>query len=393
MPILLLIVGVNYIGVGALIPVLPYVVIETLGLPASVMTLLLASFAFAMFVANPILGRLSDYFGRRKILFLSLAISALAHLWFAFSSDITSMFIARIIAGFASGNAGVIQAMIADRTSMEKRAQYMGLLGAAIGVGFVAGPAIGGLLSDVGGERPHQIPFLLASGFTFLALIMTLNLRAPTADRIIPERNAIFNLGAMRALIRSPLAIYAFATLLLNLSFAQVEASFVLVLRDYLGFGVRQTGWLFAYIGVCIVLVQAGLIRSAVSKFGEVGTAGLGVVLLMSGQFLTVLAVMGFLPGNAYPLVQTLIASTGICFGFAFASPAISSAVSKLAGKSAMGGSLGTIQGFGSLGQVIGLVIAGPLYDLGGSQFPFGAGTLITLVLVLVIPFLARPNR
>ena len=99
MPVLLFIVGINFVGVGALIPALPYAVIETMGMPASVMTLLLASFAFAMFVANPILGRLSDHYGRRLVLFCSLGISALAHLWFAYSTDITSMFVARIISG------------------------------------------------------------------------------------------------------------------------------------------------------------------------------------------------------------------------------------------------------------------------------------------------------
>lgn len=120
MLILLLIVGINFVGVGALIPVLPLTVIEN-GYPASVMTLLLASYAFAMFVANPILGRLSDYYGRRLVLFISLAVGALAHLWFAFSGDIVTMFLSRIIAGFAAGNTGVIQAMIADRSPPEKR--------------------------------------------------------------------------------------------------------------------------------------------------------------------------------------------------------------------------------------------------------------------------------
>ncbi|MEK9925938.1 MAG: MFS transporter, partial [Alphaproteobacteria bacterium] len=130
MPILLLIVCINFVGVGALIPILPYTILETMGQPASVMTLLLASFALAMFVANPILGRLSDYFGRRLVLFLSLGVAALAHLWFALSDDITHLFMARIVAGLGSGNTGVIQAMITDRTTPEKRAQYMGLLGA-----------------------------------------------------------------------------------------------------------------------------------------------------------------------------------------------------------------------------------------------------------------------
>ena len=391
MPVLLLIVGINFIGVGALIPVLPYAVIDTMSMPASVMTLLLASYAFAMFLANPVLGRLSDHYGRRRILFISLGISAVSHLWFAMSGDILTMFAARIISGLASGNVGVIQAMIADRSTEENRAQYMGFFGASIGVGFVAGPALGGLLGGLGGDPSHQIPFLLAAGVSLLALLLTLRLKAPPGSRIIPERGNQPLMQRITTLLRSPLALYAIASLLLNLSFAQVEASFVLVLRDYLDFGIRQTGWLFTYIGVCVVLVQAVLIRPVVSAIGEVGTSKLGVALLLVGQCLTTLAVLGMLPGGAYPLTQTIIATTGICFGYALSTPAISSAVSKIAGKAAVGGSLGTIQGFGSLGQVGGLVLAGPLYDLGGSQYPFGFGAVVTLSLFVILPFLARP--
>lgn len=392
MPVLLLIVCINFVGIGALIPILPYTVIQTLGLPASVMTLLLASFAFAMFVANPILGRLSDLYGRRLMLISCLSVSVVAHSWFALSEDIISMFVSRLIAGFAAGNTGVIQAMIADRTTPEKRAQFMGLLGAAIGVGFVAGPALGGLLSGLGSGPMHQAPFLMAAGFSALALVLTLRLpKAGKAGRQVEKEPAVPLLTRIAALMRSPLALYAVGSLALNFSFAQVEASFVLVLRDYLGFGARETGWLFTYIGVCIVIVQAVLIRPVVARFGEVGTTFLGASLLAVGQIITVMAVMGWLVGNEYPLMQTLVATTAICFGFAFCTPAISAAVSKLANKSVMGGSLGMIQGFGSLGQVMGLTIAGPLYDLGGSQYPFGVGALVTLTLVLMVPFLARP--
>ena len=391
MPVLLLIVGINFIGVGALIPVLPYTVIEMLGLPASVMTMLLASFALAMFVANPILGRLSDHYGRRRILFLSLAISAAAHLWFAQSTDILSMFASRIIAGFASGNTGVVQAMIADRTTDEERAQYMGLLGAAIGVGFVAGPALGGLLSHIGSGPLHQAPFLLAAGFSLLALVLTLRLKAPPGGRLVPEGEEAGLMTRVEVLVRSPLALYAVVSLVLNLAFAQVEASFVLVLRDYLGFGARETGWLFTYIGVCIVIVQAVLIRHIVARFGEVGAMGLGGVLLFCGQIITVLAVIGLLPGSAYPLIQTMVATTAICVGFAVASPALSSIASKVAGRSSRGGSLGVVQGFGSLGQVIGLVVAGPLYDLGGTSYPFSFGAVVMFAMLAILPFLIRP--
>jgi len=392
MPVLLLIVGINFTGVGALIPVLPYTVIETLGMPASVMTLLLASYAFAMFLANPVLGRLSDYMGRRRVLSVSLLVSAAANLWFALSADIVSMFAARLLAGFAAGNTGVIQAMIADRSPPEKRAQYMGLLGAAIGVGFVTGPALGGLLSGIGHGPVHQMPFMLAAGFSFVALLMTTRMKAPEGGRVPAVRHREAVMTRVRSLLRSPLAPYALVSLALNLSFAQVEASFVLVLRDYLGFGARETGWLFAYVGVCIILVQALLIRHVVGAFGEVGTTAGGGILLISGQALTALLVLGFLPGNHLPLAQTLAVTTAICFGYAIATPAIGSAVSKLAGAATMGGSLGVIQGFGSLGQVIGLVVAGPLYDLGGSQYPFGFGAAVTLLMLLLVPYLVQPD-
>ena len=348
MPVLLLVVFINFVGIGALIPVLPYTVIETLGLSASVMTMLLASFAFAMFISNPILGRLSDHIGRRPVLFASLGVNVLAHLWFAMSSDIVQMFAARILAGLAAGNTGVIQAMIADRVVSKDRARYMGLFGAAIGTGFVAGPALGGLLNGIGGGAPHQAPFLLAASFGVIALLFSL--RIGESSRSKPELTPHVPLTQrLRRLMASSLVLYALAFFLLNLSFAQVEASFVLLLRDYLGFGARETGWIFTYVGVCIVMVQAGLINVAVRYLREVGTVLFGSTLLCCGQAITVLLALQLLLGDNYPLVQIMVATTAVCFGFGFSNPALSAAASNAAGQSSMGGALGTLQGFASL--------------------------------------------
>ena len=129
MLVLLLVVFVNFVGIGALIPVLPCTVIETLGLSATTITLLLASFAFAMFLSNPLLGRLSDHVGRRPVLIFSLMVNVLVHICFALSTDIVQMFAARILAGLVVGNIGVIQAMIADRINPLERARYVGLHG------------------------------------------------------------------------------------------------------------------------------------------------------------------------------------------------------------------------------------------------------------------------
>jgi MFS family permease len=390
MLVLLLVVFVNFVGIGALIPVLPYTVIETLGLSATTMTLLLASFAFAMFLSNPLLGRLSDHVGRRPVLIFSLMVNVLAHIWFALSTDILQMFAARILAGLAAGNTGVIQAMIADRVNPGERARYMGLFGAAIGTGFVAGPALGGLVSGLGEGPLHQAPFLLSAGFGTIALLLSLRLngRVTKATASIAAKTLL--LDRIKIVFRSELALYTLAFFCLNLSFAQIEASYILLLRDYLGFGAAKTGWLFAYIGVCIILVQSVLINVAVRRFGEVGTVAFGAGLLLIGQGLTVLISLGFMAGANYPLVQIVITTTAVCFGFGFSNPALSAAASNAAGKETMGGALGTVQGFASLGQVGGLVLAGPLYQLGGAHFPFGFGVCITSLLLFVMIVLKR---
>jgi Na+/melibiose symporter-like transporter len=246
------------------------------------------------------------------------------------------------------------------------------------------------LLSGIGSGPLHQAPFLLAAGFSFLALMLSICIEesASMQPASAPPKQAL--IPRIAGMLHSPLALYAVAFFCLNLSFAQVEASFVLLLRDYLGFGARQTGWLFTYIGVCIILVQAGLINIAVRRFGEVGTVGFGASLLVIGQLLTVVMALGLLIGNDYPLVQMVVATTAVCFGFGFSNPALSAAASNAAGAETMGGALGTVQGFGSLGQVGGLVLAGPLYHLGGAQYSFGFGAVITCILLAIAFYLRR---
>ena len=384
LPTLLMIVFINFVGIGALIPILPYTVIDQLGYSEIVMTSLLASFSLAMFIGNPILGRWSDKIGRKPVLMISLAVNAASHLVFAFSQDIIVLFAARIVAGLAAGNIGVIQAIIADQSRPEDRAKYMGFMGAFIGAGFVFGPAIGGLLSGIGGGPLHQAPFLLAGLFTLLALGLCFRLPFMPITEVAKTKDGLSAIGRLVTLMTGPLGLFAFAFFLLNLSFSQVEASFVLVLKDLLSFNAKQTGWLFTYVGVCIIIVQGGLISPVVRKIGEMPTILMGVMLLTSGQFLTASFASGYILPDVPLLALFILCTTVICCGFAFTNPTLSSASSKIARKDEMGGALGLVQGFGSLGQVIGLTAAGPLYSLGGGGLSFGMGGLCCVFLLII---------
>ena len=181
---------------------------------------------------------------------------------------------------------------------------------------------------------------------------------------------------------------------MLNLSFSQVEAAFVLLLKDAFSYRATDTGWIFTYVGVIIIIVEGGLIGRAVKQFGEIGTIIGGASLLMSGQIVTALTAAGLIFVATMPLAVVLICTTMICIGFAFTNPSLSSAASKAARADEMGGALGLVQGFGSLGQVIGLAMAGPLYAAGGGQLSFGTGgTIAGLMLVVVLYIGARQAK
>ena len=389
---LLLITFVNFVGIGALIPILPYTVIENLGYSETVMTALLASFALAMFIANPILGRLSDKVGRQPVLLISLIIGTAAHLWFALSNDILSMFAARIIAGLSAGNIGVIQAIIADNSKPEARARIMGFLGAAIGSGFVLGPAIGGLLGGLGDGPVHQVPFLVAALFSFIAVCLAMRLKLQSVQSAIDStidsttdsgRQGFFQL--FKSMLSSPIGLFALAFFCLNLAFAQVEASYVLLVRDLLDFGPRQTGWLFTYIGVCIIIVQGGLIGKLTNAFGEMRVVVAGVTVLAAGQLVTTIIAGGASPFGNSLFLAILVSTSFVCVGFALTNPTLSAASSYAARSGQMGGALGLVQGFGSMGQVIGLSIAGPLYQAGTGRLSFGFGFVVTCLLLVVV--------
>jgi len=384
--ILLFIVLVNFVGLGALIPIIPFAVTQVTGASETLLTLLLAEFALASFLFNPIWGRLSDLFGRKLILIISLFISSIAQIWFALSDDLLIMFLSRAIAGAASGNIGVIQAIIADSTNKEDRAKNMGYLGAAIGLGFIFGPILGAFASSFS-ESVHTGPFLIAGFFSFSSMLFAMKYVKNDRKRNQIKRNNISLL--FKDILDSGLLVFAFCWCAISFSFAQVEAIFVISLRDSLNFNTFKSGLFFTYIGALIFIVQGFLVGPMTKRYGDLSTGRIGLYFLTLGQVLTAILVIISIEVLGYKILLfgTLLSTLFICLGFGLCNPAISSASSKIVNMKNMGASMGVFQGFGSLGQVFGLGIAGPLYAIGGSSLPFlFGGITIALIILLLFP-------
>ena len=227
-------------------------------------------------------------------------------------------------------------------------------------------------------------PLYLPTLFSFIAVCLALRLKLQRVATTNTSDRQAFAV-ALKAMLSSPIGMFALAFFCLNLAFAQVEASYVLLVRDLLGFGPRETGWLFTYIGVCIILVQGGLIGRLTRAFGEMPIVVTGVSILAFGQLFTAVIAGGQTGGELIMFVLVLASTSFVCVGFALTNPTLSAASSHAARADQMGGALGLVQGFGSMGQVIGLSIAGPLYQAGTGQLSFGFGFVITLLLLAIV--------
>src|SRR5205085_6464960 len=190
MPILLLIVFIDLVGFGLVIPLLPFYA-ERFGASPLQMTLLFAVYSLMSMLAAPLWGRLSDRIGRRPVLMASMAAAALAYLWLGFATQLWMVFAARAFAGACAGNIAAAQAYIADVTPPEKRARGMGMIGAAFGLGFIVGPVLGGLLAgDDLATADLATPGLIAAGLSFIAFLGVVLLLPESLPAAVQARRA-----------------------------------------------------------------------------------------------------------------------------------------------------------------------------------------------------------
>jgi DHA1 family tetracycline resistance protein-like MFS transporter len=379
-----LVVFIDLLGFGVVLPLLPYYA-DRFGANAAVTGLLVASYAAAQFIATPILGRLSDRFGRRPILMLSIAGNVLGFGLLALANNLWLLFAARILAGLTGGNISVAQAYITDVTAPKDRARGLGMIGAAFGLGFIIGPVTGGLLNEVSPAAPA----LAAAGLSLLNLLMV-GLWLPeslTADRraeLAQAGRPALTLGALLSALRRPLvgpllnARFWFA-----LAFALFQSVFSLYALYRFNLSARDTGFVLAYVGLLSVITQGGLIRPLTARFSDrqlllVATVGMAVGLLGWA----VAPSVGVLLGVLAP-----IAISGGIFN-----TVINSAISKAVPPVEVGGTLGIAAALESLTRVISPSAGGLMLSLFNPALPgLVSAALLAALLVYLLNVLKQP--
>ncbi|HLV97317.1 MAG TPA: MFS transporter [Ktedonobacterales bacterium] len=388
-PLLLmaLTVFIDITGFGLILPLLPFWA-ERLGAGPVGVTLIVTAYALAQFLFTPLLGSLSDRYGRRPIILLSLLVEAFAFAWTALAGSLPLLLAARFIGGLGASNIGSAQAVVADVTPPEGRARGMGLIGAAIGLGFVVGPALGGVLSSLGAALPFWAAMGVALANALLVLAFLPETRQLRAERTpdAPARQEARTLfaGWGRTLRQPGVARLAAISLLFTLAFTAMEAVFPLFSQRVYGWTAEQNGYIFTYVGVMIVIMQGWLVGRLVKRLGEQRLLMAGLALLAVG--------LALLPISTR-LAVLLVALGILSAGEGAVTPTSSALLSFASPPDAQGETLGLAQGVAGLGRIVGPLLAGVLFTV-GVGVPFIAGAvLLALAAVLVVPALPRAQR
>ena len=352
-------VFIDLVGFGIVIPVLPFYA-EGTAFNATPRTigLLFASYSVMQLIFSPVLGSLSDKYGRRPVLLLSIIGTGIGFLVLGLATTVFMLFVGRILDGITGGNISTAQAYIADITTIENRAKGMGLIGAAFGLGFIFGPAIGGILSQWG----IHVPFLFAAALCF-ANAMLLYFTLP--ETVKPNHPAKTSAARGRSVasvinsLRQPrLAFVMVIYFLFIVAFSIMTTAFSLYTMFRFGYDAQHTGYLFAYVGLIAVIIQGGLIGRLVKRFGE-----MPLVIFGALSFAVSLFAVPFVGPAAGGLAALLVGGGVFSLGNSLAAPALTSLASKSAGPAQQGAVLGATQSVASLARAVGPFLAAMLIN------------------------------
>ncbi len=379
--VLFLTVFIHLVGFGLLIPLLPYYA-ETYGATGVAVGLLNTSYSFMQFLSSPLWGRLSDRIGRRPVILGSLVATAAAYIVFGLATSLPVLFASRIFAGIAGGVIPTTQAYIADTTTPAERTKGMGLIGAAFGLGFIFGPALGGVLSRYG----YSIPAFAAAGLALLAALFALVLlpesltkeaRANAAAQRLARGSRLSALG--RPELRSVFLLFFIGTL----CFSALEGTFALFGEHVYRIGPREVGYLFAFVGSLAALMQAGVVGWLARRFGERALVLAGFLLMGLGMVLAG-------TGPAFGLMLTAMGAVSV--GNGLSSPSLAGLASVTSRAEEQGAVLGTYQSLGSLARSAGPFLGGLAFDHLGAGSPLWLGGIV-IALASILAFQLPKNR
>ena len=348
-------VFIDLIGFGIVIPVLPIYAEKFHATPLTI-GFLLASFSLFQFLATPILGQLSDKYGRRPILFLSLAGTSIAFLTMGLANSLWLLFAARILDGITGGNISTAQAYIADITTPENRAKGLGMIGAAFGLGFIIGPAIGGLLSGFS----YTAPFFFASALAAANAIL-LYFRLPETvkrDRNFSAKQHTWDIFGRAAIAVPGVRIILFTYFITTIAFATLTATLALYTShaEQFGYDATHNGYVFSFVGILGAIVQGGLLGRLVKKFGESSLVVAGLLSLGLG--------LAYLP-FATSLYGLLLSLALIANGNGLTGPNLTSLASRRTAKDKQGQILGITQSLNSLARIFAPIMGNLLLGVG----------------------------
>jgi MFS transporter, DHA1 family, tetracycline resistance protein len=373
--VIFLTIFVNLVGFGIIVPLLPFYA-ETFGASPLAVGLLFAVFSLAQLVAAPVLGDLSDRYGRRPVLILSLAGTVISFVMMANAQTLQMLFVARIVDGLSGGNISTARAYVADVTEPQDRSRVYGILGAAFGLGFILGPA----LSAVFARISYTAPIWAAAVITMVALLLAVFWLPETVHRTAASSGAPFrHLG--RLMRRGDLRRVLVIDFVYWLSFAVFQTTFALFAARRFGFDAPQTGYFFAAFGLLGALVQVTLIRPVVGRLGDKGTFMMGLALAASGLVAAALT-------HSVPLFA--LALVPLAFGIGFGHPTMSSLVSRAARGDEQGRVQGAASAIESLGRTIGPVWGSASLQRYGEAMPYvTAAIFLVMTLVLSVGYQA----
>lgn len=350
--VIFLTVFIDLIGFGIAIPILPFYV-ERFGGTAFEVGALTAVYSLMQFVFAPVLGQLSDRYGRRPILFFSILGSSVGFLIVGLANALWLVFLGRIIAGVTGGNISTAQAYIADITTPENRAKGMGLIGAAFGLGFVFGPAIGGILSRYG----SSVPFYAVAALALFNAILLYFVLPETVKKGKTRGKIRSRFSMLRESFQNQnLAIVNALYFLVITSFSIMTTAFVLYTQYRFGYNEQENGWLFAFIGALSAVLQGGAVGVLTKKFGEKRLVVAGSVVMMAALF-----VVPFVSPAIGGLVGLLAGLACFAFGNSISNPALTTLGSLYSPPDEQGAGLGILQSSASLARAVGPALAGVL--------------------------------